>query len=58
MTVMWSAEEFIKIYDKLKSGETVKCDLCNEGILKPVGADYKHTNCFECSHCKEKLIID
>lgn len=56
--MMWSAEEFIKIYDKLKSGETVKCELCNEGILKPIGADYKNTNCFECSHCKEKLIID
>lgn len=55
---MWSAKEFIKIYDKLKSGETVKCELCNEGILKPVGADCKNTNCFECSHCKKKLIID
>ena len=55
---MWTASEFVKIYEKLRNGEDVECDSCHKGILKPKGADCKDTNCFECSYCKEKLIFD
>jgi hypothetical protein len=55
---MWTAEEFAEIYKRLRNGEDVKCQLCNNGMLIPVGADCNNTNCFECSHCKEKLIFD
>ena len=54
-----SGDGMIKIVNRLKSGETVKCFSCKQGSYKPsYGTDYKTTHCFKCECCGEKINID
>jgi len=49
------ASEYIKILN----GEKVKCHSCNQGYFEPVSKDIpiEKVNSFECTHCKERLLI-
>ncbi len=37
---------------------TVKCPLCNKGILKPFNSKFKNNHCFICDVCGERLIVE
>lgn len=39
---------------RLRRGEVVKCPLCENGVLEPIG-DYQTTYAFKCSECRERL---
>ena len=54
---MSNSGKLLEMVKKLRNGDKVKCDLCNEGYMV-TPYDYKTSHYFECSHCKEKLIID
>lgn len=44
---------------RLRKGEKVECQLCNEGIMKPVYNTLpEKATTFVCSHCGEKLHIN
>lgn len=53
-----TSEEIIQTTKKLKKGEIVGCPLCEQGIMQSVIKDYEKSNCFVCSSCGEKLIIN
>lgn len=50
-------DNFIEIYNKLRNGEKVECEVCQKGYLV-TPYDYKTSHYFECSHCKAMLNID
>lgn len=50
-------ERWNEMVKKLRNGETVTCDACGKGSLKPVG-DCKITHCFVCDSCGAKLNMD
>ena len=52
----WS-EKFLEMYEKLRNGEKVQCDICGKGYLV-TPYDYKTSHYFECSNCKSKLNIN
>ncbi len=49
------ASEYIRILN----GEKVVCPSCNKGYFEPVIKELpiEKVNSFECTHCKEKLLI-
>ena len=42
---------------KLREGKLVKCPLCHEGHMIPVG-NHKTTKCFYCDKCNKKLNLN
>ena len=53
-----TAEDMIEMTKKLKRGEKVICPLCERGTMKSVIENFEASNCFICSFCEEKLIIN
>ena len=45
------------IVKRLRKGESVKCPLCEKGVLEPIG-NYKTTYAFKCSECGERLLME
>ena len=53
-----TAEDMIKMVKRLRKGEKVLCPLCERGTMESVIENFEVSNCFKCSFCREKLIIN
>lgn len=53
-----TGEDMLQMLKRLRAGETVKCILCEKGVMESAIEDFVHSHCFVCNSCGEKLNIN